>query len=94
VALRAEVAQLEDDGVDVVLRVRSPRRSALEEIVRAAEIHDVDVIVCGTRGFGAATEGGTIARRLPPLAPCPVILVSERAAERSRQSARAERENH
>jgi nucleotide-binding universal stress UspA family protein len=84
VALRAEVAQLQDEGVDVVLRLKMPRRSLVEEIVRAAEIHDVDVIVCGTRGFGAAVEGGAVARRLPQLAPCPVLLVSERAAERSR----------
>jgi nucleotide-binding universal stress UspA family protein len=86
VALQAEVAQLEDEGVDVVLRVMSPRRSPVDEIVRAAEIHDVDVIVCGTRGFGAATQGGTIAKRLPQLAPCPVVLVSERAADRWRHA--------
>jgi nucleotide-binding universal stress UspA family protein len=86
VALHAEVAQLEDEGVDVVLRVIGPRRSPVDEIVRAAEIHDVDVIVCGTRGFGAAAQGGTIAKRLPHLAPCPVLLVSERAADRSRHA--------
>jgi nucleotide-binding universal stress UspA family protein len=90
VALRAEVAQLQDEGVDVVFRVMSPRRSPVEEIVRAAEIYDVDLIVCGTRGFGAAAQGGTIAKRLPNLAPCPVLLVSERAAERSRHLGRAE----
>jgi Universal stress protein family len=85
VAWRAEVAQLQDEGVDVVLRVMNPRRRGVaEEIVRAAEIHHVDVIVCGTRGFGAAARGGTVARRLPQLAPCPVLLVSERAAELSR----------
>jgi nucleotide-binding universal stress UspA family protein len=84
VALQAEVAQLQEEGVDVVLRVLSPRRSPVEEIVRAAETYDVDVIVCGTSGFGAAAQVGTIAERLPNLAPCPVLLVSERAAERSR----------
>jgi nucleotide-binding universal stress UspA family protein len=83
VALQAEVAQLEEEGVDVVLRVMSPRRGPVEEIARAAEIHDVDVIVCGTRGFGTAVESGTVARRLPQLAPCPVLLVSEHAAERT-----------
>jgi nucleotide-binding universal stress UspA family protein len=55
--LEAEVAQLADEGVEVVLRVMSPRRSAVDEIVRAAEIHDVDVIVCGTRGFRGAVQG-------------------------------------
>ena len=90
VALRAEIAQLEDEGVNAVLRMLGPRRSPVDEIVRAAEIYDVDVIVCGTHGFGAATEGGTIARRLPALAPCPVILVSARAGERSEQVTRAE----
>jgi nucleotide-binding universal stress UspA family protein len=83
VALHAEVAQLQEEGVDVLFRVMDPRRGTVEEIVRAAEIHDVDVIVCGTRGFGAAAQGGTIAQRLPDLAPCPVLLVSERAGERS-----------
>jgi nucleotide-binding universal stress UspA family protein len=83
VALRAEVAQLQDEGVDVVLRVVGPRRSLGEEIVRAAEIYEADVIACGTRGFGAAVGGGTVAQWLPLLARCPVLLVSERAAERS-----------
>jgi nucleotide-binding universal stress UspA family protein len=78
VALQAEVAQLEDEGVDVVLRVMSPRRSPVDEIARAAEIHDVDVIVCGTRGFGGAVHGGTIAKRLPQLAPCPAPRVPRR----------------
>lgn len=93
VALRAEVTQLQNEGFGVVLRVMMPRNSLVEEIVRAAEIHDVDVIFCGTRGFGAATGGGTVARHLPGLAPCPVMLVSERAAERSRQAAAAPRES-
>jgi hypothetical protein len=57
----------------------SPRRGAVDEIVR-------DVIVCGTRGFGGAVHGGTIAKRLPQIAPCPVLLVSERAADRSRNA--------
>jgi nucleotide-binding universal stress UspA family protein len=82
VALRAEIAQLEEEGVNVVLRVMNPRRGPVAEIVRAAEIHDVDVIVCGTSGFGASERGGTVARLLPHLAPCPVLLVSEHAAER------------
>ena len=91
VALHAEVAQLQDEGVDAVFRVVTPRRSLVEEIVRAAEIHDVDVIVCGTRGFGAAAQAGTIAQRLPDLAPCPVLLVSERAGDRSRHLGRVQR---
>ena len=84
VALRAEIAQLEEEGVNVVLRVMNPRRGPVAEIVRAAEIHEVEVIVCGTSGFGASERGGTVARLLPHLAPCPVLLVSEHAAERRR----------
>ena len=54
------------------------------EIAKAAEVHGADIIVCGTRGFGvvAGAIAGSVAMRLPHLASCPVIVVSERAAER------------
>jgi len=82
--LVAQVEQLKADGIDAELVVESTRHSMAGEIAKAADAHDADVIVCGTRGFGvvAGAVAGSVAMRLPHLASCPVIVVSERAAER------------
>ena len=83
--LRAQVDQLQEDGIRAALVVKTTRHSTAGEIVRAAEVEEADVIVCGTRGFGvvAGVVAGSVAMRLPHLAPCPVIVVSEHAAERN-----------
>jgi nucleotide-binding universal stress UspA family protein len=85
VKLRAQVSALRDEGVDVELVVTTTRRSTVGEIVRTAEIYEADAIVCGTRGFGivAGALAGSVAMRLPHLASCPVVVVSEQAADRS-----------
>jgi nucleotide-binding universal stress UspA family protein len=85
VKLRAQVSALQDEGIDAELIVRTTHGSTVAEIVKAAAIYEADAIVCGTRGFGivAGALAGTVAMRLPHLASCPVVVVSEQAADRS-----------
>lgn len=90
VKLRAQVADLEAEGIDVELFVKTTHHSTAGEIAKAAAVHEADAIVCGTRGFGvvAGAVAGSVAMRLPHLASCPVIVVSERAAERTSLAAK------
>jgi nucleotide-binding universal stress UspA family protein len=83
--LLAQIEQLKADGIDAELVVETTHANTAGEIAKAAEIHGADIIVCGTRGFGvvAGAVAGSVAMRLPHLAACPVIVVSERAAERT-----------
>jgi len=83
--LLAQVERLKTDGIDVELVVETTHHNTAGEIAKAAEISGADVIVCGTRGFGvvAGAVAGSVAMRLPHLASCPVIVVSERAAARA-----------
>lgn len=82
--LRAQVEQLRNDGFDAKLIVETTHHNTAGEIARAAEDCDADVIVCGTRGFGvvAGALAGSVAMRLPHVASCPVVVVSEKAADR------------
>jgi nucleotide-binding universal stress UspA family protein len=72
-------------GIDADLMVKTTHHSTAGEIAKAADVHDVDAIICGTRGFGivAGAVAGSVAMRLPHLASCPVVAVSEKAAERT-----------
>ncbi len=83
--LRGQVEQLKTDGIDAELVVETTHHNTAGEIAKAAEVYEADIIVCGTRGFGvvAGAVAGSVAMRLPHLASCPVIVVSERAAERA-----------
>jgi nucleotide-binding universal stress UspA family protein len=83
--LRGQVEQLKTDGIDAELVVETTHHNTAGEIAKAAEVYGADVIVCGTRGFGvvAGAVAGSVAMRLPHLASCPVIVVSEKAAARS-----------
>ncbi len=83
--IHAEVDALRAEGVDVTLVVDVTHHGVAGEIASAAEEHDADVIVCGTRGLGsvAGVFSGSVAMRLPHLAGCPVLVVSERAANRA-----------
>jgi nucleotide-binding universal stress UspA family protein len=88
--LRAQVDELTQDGIDGELLVETTHRNTAGEIARIAETHHADVIVCGTRGFGivAGAVAGSVAMRLPHVASCPVVVVSEKAAERAAVAAR------
>jgi nucleotide-binding universal stress UspA family protein len=83
--LRKQVEELTSDGIDATLVVTVTHHHVVGEIAKAAEEHDADAIVCGTRGFGvvAGAIAGSVAMRLPHVAGCPVVVVSERAAQRA-----------
>ncbi len=83
--LRGQVEQLRADGIDAELIIETTHHNAARQIAKTAEEHDADAIVCGTRGLGvvAGAVAGSVAMRLPHLAACPVIVVSEQAAERA-----------
>lgn len=84
----AQVDQLKADGIDAELIIEATHHDAAREIAKVAEEQGVDVIVCGTRGFGivAGVLAGSVAMRLPHLAPCAVVVVSEKATENARAS--------
>jgi nucleotide-binding universal stress UspA family protein len=84
VKLEEQVAALRLDGIDVALVVKTTHHTTTSEILKAAAVHDVDAIVCGSRGFGVAAGApvGSVSMRLPHLASCPVMVVSMKATER------------
>jgi nucleotide-binding universal stress UspA family protein len=81
--LTRQVAELKLDGVDAQLLIETTRHNRAGEIARIAKARNADVIVCGSRGFGvvAGVVAGSVAMRLPHVASCPVVVVSERAME-------------
>lgn len=82
--LTRQVEGLRLDGVDAQLLIETTHQNKAGEIARTAEVCNADVIVCGSRGFGvvAGVVTGSVAMRLPHVASCPVVVVSERAVER------------
>ena len=84
-ALHKQVEELRETGIDAELVIETSHHSAAAEIAKAAERYAVDAIVCGTRGHGAVagTVTGSVALRLPHLAACPVVVVSEKAGRRA-----------
>ena len=79
--LTRQVEELKLDGVDAQLLIETTHHNTAGEIARIAESRNADVIVCGSRGFGvvAGVVAGSVAMRLPHVASCPVVVVSERA---------------
>lgn len=79
----AQVEALRSDGIDAQFVVETTHHTTPGEIAKAAETHGANAIVCGTRGFGAVkgAVAGSVAMRLPHLASCPVVIVSEQAAK-------------
>jgi nucleotide-binding universal stress UspA family protein len=87
--LDAQVEELKEDGIDAKLLVETTHHNTAGEIARTAETCNADVIVCGTRGFGlvAGAVAGSVAMRLPHVASCPVVVVSEKAVARAMATA-------
>ena len=83
--LREQIEGLREEGIDAELVVKTTHSNTAGEIARGAETAGADVIVCGTRGFGvvAGAVAGSVAMRLPHVASCPVVVVSEKAMERA-----------
>jgi len=88
--LRGQVEALQSNGIDAELVVETSPHSAPGEIAKAAETYGADVIVCGTRGYGivAGVVAGSVAMRLPHVATCPVVVVSEPAARNAEPALR------
>ena len=82
--------QSNSDGIDACLVVETTHHNTVGQIAKAAEEGKADVIVCGSRGFGvvAGAVAGSVAMRLPHVASCPVVIVSEKAMERAALAAR------
>ena len=82
--IRAQVDDLIAEGIDAKLIINVTHHGAVGEIASAAEEYEADVIVCGTRGFGvvAGVVAGSVSMRLPHVAGCPVLVVSDQAALR------------
>lgn len=78
------VEDLRAEGIDAELVIETTHHATPGEIAKAAETYGADAIVIGTRGFGvvAGAVAGSVAMRLPHLATCPVVVVSQQAAER------------
>jgi len=80
-AIRREIERSRErigqDGPVRVYPVIRQGKSPAEEIVRYAEEIDADLVVLGTRGFGAIRRAliGSVASMVGRLAPCPVLLV-------------------
>jgi nucleotide-binding universal stress UspA family protein len=66
---------LRDAGVPVVTRVEQGLAS--EVLLRLARENSVDLIVVGSRGFGAVREAilGSVSHILALHAPCPVVVL-------------------
>jgi nucleotide-binding universal stress UspA family protein len=86
VKLQAQVAELRERGIDAELVVKTTHHTTASQILKAAAVYEVDAIVCGSRGFGvvAGALTGSVSMRLPHLAPCPVIVVPQKAIEHAR----------
>jgi nucleotide-binding universal stress UspA family protein len=87
--LHAQTLELRERGIDAELIVKTTHVSAAREIAKAAELHEADAIVCGTCAWSALSGAlsRSVAMRLPHLAPCPVVIVSEHAAKRAARAA-------
>lgn len=83
-AVREWVERVRHQGANVDLRVETTASgNAAEAIAAAAREEHADVIVLGTRGLSQLTGllVGSVAQRLPHVAPCPVLVVPPTEAE-------------
>ena len=90
--IRRDVDELRRTGHHAELVLRSGTRDPADVVAEIAEEVDADLLVCGSRGHGALAGAvvGSVAHRLLHVAPCPVLVVSERALRhRVREAAKA-----
>jgi nucleotide-binding universal stress UspA family protein len=73
-----------EHGLDAELQVELGHPA--ERLVSAAAEHDAQLLVVGSRGRGRFMTGllGSVSRRIARDAPCPVVVVSPRAAATSK----------
>jgi nucleotide-binding universal stress UspA family protein len=84
-AVRADLAELIDAGIDADLRIVASTYSGgpAHEIAQVADELEAGLIVAGSRGLGVV-KGllvGSVAHRLPYVATCPVLTVPLPAAD-------------
>ncbi|HET6850570.1 MAG TPA: universal stress protein [Gaiellales bacterium] len=83
-SVREWVERVRHEGGQVDLRVETTAAGdAAEAIAAAAQDEHADVIVLGTRGHSQMTGLllGSVAQRLPHVAPCPVLVVPPTEAQ-------------
>jgi nucleotide-binding universal stress UspA family protein len=77
--IKAHLASLVEGGIDADLRIVASTYAGgpAHEIAEVATDVDAGLIVAGTRGHGVITGllVGSVAHRLPYVAPCPVLMV-------------------
>jgi nucleotide-binding universal stress UspA family protein len=75
--IHRQVAELKDQGVGIDLVMRRSHREPDDIVASTAAQVDGDVIVCGTRGFGALAGAflGSFTQRLLHVTTCPVLAV-------------------
>lgn len=75
--IRAQVKELNADGVDAELLIETTQHATPRTIVRTADELRVDAIVCGTRGFGGLhrASAGSVSTELIHYSHVPVIVV-------------------
>ena len=79
--IERQVSELNGDGINATLEAtRGSVGGAAHAIAAAAETHEADAIVVGTRGHTplAGLLVGSVPQRLLHIAPCPVIAVPAR----------------
>ena len=74
-----KVEDLKRDGVDIEFVLRRSHREAADVVAAAASELGADIIVCGTRGYGAFAGAflGSFTQRLLHVTRCPVVAVPE-----------------
>jgi nucleotide-binding universal stress UspA family protein len=80
IKIHRQVDELKNKGVDIELVIRRSRREPDDIVASTTTQVGGDVIVCGTRGFGALAGAflGSFTQRLLHVAPCPVLAVPGR----------------
>lgn len=79
----AERAVLTAEAAGHVIDVRTPEGPAADVLIEAALAEEADLLVVGTRRHGgvAALLLGSVSGHLARHAPCPVVIVPDRAAD-------------
>lgn len=78
--IKAQVEEVRAEGREAELIVLSTHAAPAHVIAALDEELHADAIVCGTRGLGVFSGAllGSVAQRLPHVAPCTVATVPER----------------
>jgi len=78
--VKLQVADLKAAGLDAEFSIRSTFGAVAPSIAEIARRCDADLIVTGSSTHGRFSEllFGSVGRRMPEIAPCPVLVVPSR----------------